>query len=264
MSPDANEKLTRRIMGSLGVRPVGHQDPNAGDPGRVATAPPVPEQRANRLPPWWEAKKPVTGSGDHAPVVATGDTAAPIPPKPAAPPRDWLDDIINDNATGPEPTPEPDAEPDEEPAEAPAKKATPPPKAGRKKKQEKAEKPRPGAPRTAWDSRPQSPRQSLLEAWDRVPYRLKWLIYHLTAAYMGWSMGLVDWCTSVTAWISAGRSTDPQSIFLYAVGVAAFILHHATRQRWWPVAWLAAVPASSLVVGVLLYGNGWTQLEFSL
>lgn len=209
-------------------------------------------------------------------VGPDADPVAVIPPKPSTPPRvppgtpdrDWLTDILDGNATAPEAAPEPDAEPDEDEPEAKpaasAKKTAPAPKAGRKGKQKRAKKPRPGAPRTAWDSRPQSPRQSLLEAWDRIPYRLKWLIYHLTAAYMGWSMGLVDWCTSVTAWISAGRSTDPQSIFLYAVGVASFILHHATRQRWWPVAWLAAVPASSLVVGVLLYGNGWTQLEFSL
>lgn len=199
-------------------------------------------------------------------VGPDADPVAVIPP--ATPERDWLTDILDGNATAPEAAPEPDAEPDEDEPEAkpaaPAKKVPSAPKAGRKGKQKRTKKPKPGAPRTAWDSRPQSPRQSLLEAWDRVPYRLKWLIYHLTAAYMGWSMGLVDWCTSVTAWISAGRSTDPQSIFLYAVGVAAFILHHATRQRWWPVAWLAAVPASSLVVGVLLYGNGWTQLEFSL
>lgn len=203
-----------------------------------------------------------------------------IPPKPSTPPtvpsatpdRDWLADILDGNATAPEPAPEPveeaaEAEPKTAPAapaQAPPGKADPPPEAGRKRKRKKAKKPRPGAPRAAWDARPQSPRQSLLDAWDRVPDRLKWLIYHLTAAYMGWSMGLVGWCTSVTAWISADRSTDPQSIFLYGIGAAAFILHHSTRQRWWPVAWLAAVPASSLVVGVLLYGNGWTDLELSL
>lgn len=210
--------------------------------------------------------------------------APPIPPKPTERPRDWLDDLLDDNATEPEPDPEPDpaptAEPDDEPdpeldekpdevepeakPAAPAEKATPTPKAGRKKKRKKAKKPKPGAPRTAWDTRPQSPRQSLLDAWDQVPHRLKWLIYHLTAAYLGWSMGLVDWCTSVTAWISTGRSADPQAIFLYAVGAGAFILHRRTRGWWWPVAWIAAVPASSLVVGVLLYGNGWTELELSL
>jgi hypothetical protein len=30
-----------------------------------------------------------------------------------------------------------------------------------------------------------------------------------------------------------------------------------TRGWWWPVAWLCAVPVSSTVVGVLLYGTGY-------
>lgn len=270
--PDANEKLTRRILGGLGVRPVGHQDPNDADSGQVATAPAVPAQHGNRLPPWWEAKKPVADIDPQAPIAATGDHAAAVPPKPTARPRDWLDNLLDDNATEPEPTPEPDAEPDEEPAEdepeakpaAPAKKDKPTPKVGGKKKQKRAKRPKPGAPRAAWDTRPQSPRQSLLDAWDRVPHRLKWLAYHASAAYLGWSMGWVDWCTSVTAWLAQASRYDPQAIFLYVAFAATFLLHHATRQRWWPVAWLAAVPACSVVVGILLYGNGWTELELSL
>ena len=283
MSPDANERLTRRILGGLGVRPVGHQDPNTGNPSTGAAttapaataapaAPTVPAQRANRIPPWWEPKKPVVDTGRQASTAAAGDPAAAVPPKPTTPPtapsRDWLDDILDSNATAPEAAPEPDEEapegqPEAKPA-APAKKATPAPKAGRKRKQKRAKKPKPGAPRTAWDSRPQSPRQSLLDAWDRVPHRLKWLAYHASAAYLGWSMGWVDWCTSVTAWLAQADRYDPQAIFLYVAFAATFLLHHATRQRWWPVAWLAAVPASSLVAGVLLYGNGWTELELSL
>lgn len=279
--PDANEKLTRRILGGLGVRPVGHQNPNDGDPGQTTTAPTVPTQRANRLPPWWEAKKPVADTNRQAPTAATGDPAAPVPPKPAARPRDWLDNLLDDNATepedGPEPDPaptaesdgEPDPEPDEEPAEAepeakpaaPAEKTKTSPK---KKPQKRAKKPKPGAPRAAWDTQPPSPRQSLLDAWDRIPHRLKWLAYHASAAYLGWSMGWVDWCTSVTAWLAQAGRYDPQAIFLYVAFAATFLLHHATRQRWWPVAWLAAVPACSVVVGILLYGNGWTELELSL
>jgi hypothetical protein len=251
--PDANEKLTRRILGGLGVRPIGHQNPNDGEPGQVATAPEAPAQHGNRLPPWWEAKKPVADIDPQTPTATAGDPAAPVPPKPAAPPRDWLDDIINDNATEPEPIPEPDAEPDEEPAEAPAKKATPTPKTGRKKKQEKAEKPSPGAPRTAWDTRPASPRQSLLDAWGQVPPRLKWLMYHATAAYMGWEIGLVDYATYVTAWIAATGRIGAQAFFWYGVGAATYLLYRRSR-AWGPAAWLAAVPLCSTVTGVLLHG----------
>lgn len=245
--PDANEKLTRRILGGLGVRPVGHQDPNAGDPGQVATAPAVPAQHGNRLPPWWEAKKPVADTDPQAPAAATGDPAAPVPPKPTARPRDWLDNLLDDNATEPEMDPEPDA--DEEPAEAPAKKATPTPKAGRKKKQKK---PKPGAPRTAWDTRPQSPRQSLIEAYDNVPYRLRWLAYHASAAYLGWSAGLVDYATYVTAWI-ADTGFGPQAWFWCGAGAVTVLLYRRTRGLWWPIAWCAAIPVTSTVVGVLLY-----------
>lgn len=210
------------------------------------------------------------GVGPDADPDAPARPAPPAPPRPTARPRDWLDDLLDSNKPAPAPDPddEPAGEPDEDAEEAkpaaPIEKATAPPKAGQKKKQKKAKKPKPGAPRTAWDSRPQSPRQSLLDAWDRVPDRIKWLLYHAAAAYLGWSMGLVGWCTYVTAWITVNGATDPQSIFWYIVGAAAFLLHHATRRRWWPVAWFAAVPASSLVVGVLLYGNGWTELELSL
>lgn len=249
--PDANEQLTRRILGGLGVRPVGHQDPNDAD----AAAPKVPTQRANRIPPWWEAKKPVTDTDPRAPIAASGDPAAPVPPKPAAPPRDWPDDIINDNATPAavdqadeteEEEPEPDA-----PKPAAAVKTKPQVKA-KKRKQKRSKRPGPNTTHTPWDSRPQDPRQSLIEAYDRVPYRLKWLAYHASAAYLGWSAGLVDYATYVTAWIAA-TGFGPQAWFWCGVGAATFLLYRRTRGLWWPVAWCAAVPATSTVVGVLLY-----------
>lgn len=111
----------------------------------------------------------------------------------------------------------------------------------------------PATPRTAWDTRPPSPRQSLIEAWDRVPYRLKWLAYHASAAYLGWSAGLVDWVTYVTAWIAATGPAGPQAVFWYCAAGATFLLYRRTRGWWLPVAWLAAVPACSTVLGVLLY-----------
>lgn len=250
MSPDANEKLTRRILGGLGVRPVGHQDPNDADPGQVATAPAVPAQRANRLPPWWEAKKPVADTAPQAPAAATGDPAAPVPPKPSTPDRDWLDDILDSD---PAPTPaEPAEAATEEPAE-PEPDAAQAPKVTREKKTKKPKKPRPGAPRAAWDSRPASPRQSLLDAWGRVPPRLKWLMYHATAAYMGWEIGLVDYATYVTAWIAATGRIGTQAFFWYGVGAATYLLYRRSR-AWGPAAWLAAVPLCSTVTGVLLHG----------
>jgi hypothetical protein len=195
-------------------------------------------------------------------------TAPAIPPKPSTPPtipaaapdRDWLTDILDGNATTPEPAPEPVEEPagtepetaPAAPAQAPARKADQALKPARKRKQKKTKRPKPGAPRAAWDTRPQSPRQSLIEAYDNIPYRLRWLTYHASAAYMGWSAGLVDYTTHVTAWI-ADTGFGPQAWFWCAVGAATLPLHRRTRGLWWPIAWFAAIPAASTVVGVLLY-----------
>lgn len=189
-------------------------------------------------------------------VGPDADPDAPIPPKPTTRPRDWLDDLLDGNAA-PAPV-EPD-EPDDEEAEEPEPATTPAPAktqpaktAQKKKRKKKPKKPSPGAPRSAWDARPPSPRQSLLDAYDAVPYRLKWLAYHATAAYMGWEVGLVDYATHVTAWI-AGTGFGPQAWFWCGVGAATFLLYRRTRGHWWPVAWCAAVPVTSTVVGVLLY-----------
>lgn len=176
-----------------------------------------------------------------------------IPPKPAARPRDWLDEIVDtDLAPAVEKlaTPTPEPEPlDEEPADVPAPVAKTKPKPASKKQK----KPKPGAARAAVDTRPPSPRQSLAEAWDRIPYRLKWLAYHASAAYLGWTIGLVDWATYVTAWIADTGLVGPQAFFWYAAAGGTVLVYRRTRGWWRPVAWLAAVPATSTVVGVLLY-----------
>lgn len=202
-------------------------------------------------------KQGVGPDADPAPVIPPKPSTPPTVP-PAIPDRDWLEDILDGNATAPEPTEEPAEEPEQ--PEPEAKPAAPPakdkqtPKAGRKKeRRRKTKRPKPGAPRTAWDTRPTSPRQSLMEAYDNVPYRLRWLAYHASAAYMGWSAGLVDYTTHVTAWI-ADTGFGPQAWFWCGVGAATLLLHRRTRGLWWPIAWFAAIPAASTVVGVLLHG----------
>lgn len=184
-----------------------------------------------------------------------------VPPKPTSRPRDWLDDILDTKAAPkaaaaekPKPAPTtPAARTVEKTSPKPSTEKKPQAKPGKKRKKRK--RPGPDTPRSAFDARPTSPRQSLLDAWDGVPYRLKWLAYHAAAGYLGWAIGLVDWATYVTRWIADGRFANPQAIFWYLAGAATFLLHHATRRRWWPVSWLAAVPATSTVVGVLLYGT---------
>ncbi|MCG0065010.1 hypothetical protein L0F81_17195 [Streptomyces tricolor] len=108
----------------------------------------------------------------------------------------------------------------------------------------------PAPPGTAGRRHPQ---QSLLDAWAGISPRLRWLVYHGTAAAFGWGLGITGWATSVTAWIAADRWVNPQSITCYALGLGAVALYRRTRGWWWPIAWLAAVPASSIALGVLLY-----------
>ncbi len=197
-----------------------------------------------------------------------GPDAVPavVPPKPTGRPRDWLDDIL-DTKPGPAATPKPKPAAKADPApktgadpvekttpKPPASKAKPQAKAG-KKRRKKRKQPGPDTPRSAFDTRPASPRQSLLDAWDRVPYRLKWLAYHAAAAYLGWSVGLVDWWTYVTSWIAGTGLVGVQAFFWYGVAVVEFLLYRRTRGAWLPVAWLAAVPVTSTIVGVLLYGT---------
>lgn len=100
-----------------------------------------------------------------------------------------------------------------------------------------------------------SPRQSLMDAWDAIPGRLKWLGYHGSAAYLGWELGIVDFATDVTDWIFDHGLDDAQSIFWLVIAVVIASTYRNTQAWAWPAAWLGAVPASSAVVGALLYGN---------
>jgi len=174
-----------------------------------------------------------------------------IPPRPIGRPRDWLDTIIDTDLAPAEETPEPAAGPEPQPTKAAKEK----PAKDWKRKPKKRKRPKPHAARTAWDTRPTSPRQSVIEAWTAVPYRLKWLTYHASSAYLGWSVGLVNWATYVTAWIADTGLIGVQATFWYAAAGATVVLYRRTRRWWLPVAWLAAVPLTSTVAGVLLYGT---------
>lgn len=173
-----------------------------------------------------------------------------IPPKPTVRPRDWLDDLLD---TQPAPEPEP-AEEQPQPAPAAPEKTPEPPKKTRTPKPRKKQKqPKPGTPRAGVDSRPAPVRQSLADAWGQVPPRLKWLAYHASAAVFGWWLGWVGWATDTAAWYAAGHWTTPSAWVLYGLGVCTCALYSKTRSWRLPVAWMAAVPVTSIVVGVLLY-----------
>lgn len=175
-------------------------------------------------------------------------TPPPMPPGPPPPefdarPRDWLDDIIDSQpaparqrpARGPVPLPGP---------------VTKEPASGARKK------PRRQRP-TYRTTSTEAPRLSLLDAWDRVPSRVRWLAYHATAAAAGWRIGWVDWATDTAAWYAHGHWVSPSAIALYALGGLLCAVYRRSRGWAWPVAWATAVPVSSVVAGVLLYGTGY-------
>lgn len=184
---------------------------------------------------------------------------AAVTPASDARERDWLDDILDGSTPAPVPVEEavePEADPAKPEAPTPPKK----PQAAkarkaRKRKRQRSKRHNPDMPRSAWDNEASDPRQSLIDAWAAIPYRLKWLAYHLAAAYLGWTVGLVGWVTYVTVWIATTGLIGAQAAFWYGAAAATFLLHRRTRHWWWPVAFLAAVPVSSTVVGVLLYGT---------
>lgn len=176
------------------------------------------------------------------------DATPPPAARPAARKRDWLDDIL-DQPTAPAQKPKP--------APAPAETAPKPSAARPKKPKKRRRKPPPGAPRTAWDTQRPSPRQSLLDAWDRTPYRLKWLALHTTAAAAGWRIGLVTWSTNTAAWYAGGHWTSSSAWVLYALGICAIALYRRARIWAWPVRLIASAPISSAAVGILLYGTGY-------
>jgi hypothetical protein len=183
--------------------------------------------------------------------MGVGANTAPQPPAaptqlppgyPPARPTDWLDDILNGDPTSGPPKPAP----------GPPKKTKPKRTSNKKRKRSKT-----SAPATPFDRQPSAPRQSLADAWGNVPPRLRWLIYHAAAAAAGWRLGWVDWGTDTAAWYAAGHWVSPSALVLYGLGVVALALYRRSRRWAWPVAWAAAIPVSSVVVGVLLYGTGY-------
>lgn len=236
--PGADELRIRSLLVAHGV------GPDAVPPKPTAPAPAAPSPTGAPKRDWWDA----VYKDDRADQdTFTGNT--PTPP-PGEPPPDAVPDRDQDDTN--ENTPEPDA--DDEPEQRPEPKKK---QAGRnpRPKNSGREKPEPGAPRAGVDSRPVSPRQSLADAWGNIPPRLKWLAYHASAAYLGWSTGLVGWSTYVTAWIAHTGFAGPQAVFWYVAAAGTVLVYRRSRNWWTPVAWLAAVPVSSTVVGVLLYGT---------
>ncbi|MFJ9128923.1 hypothetical protein ACIRJS_32960 [Streptomyces sp. NPDC102340] len=172
--------------------------------------------------------------------------------RPAPDPDDWFTRLYGPDGespigpatstdTGPDPE---DDEPEEQPT---PRKRAPRLKTRSGSKRAKTKKPKQEHPAVA------DPRQSLMDALDNVPPRIRRLAANLAAAGLGWSLGWVAFAEDVVAWIHAHGPTDAQSIFWFVVGLACLALYRRSRRWWWPVAWMASVPAATALAGVLLY-----------
>lgn len=243
--PDANERWTQRILGGLGVRPVGHQDPNGGDPSKAAPPPPaappaaapaaptVPAQRGNRLPPWWEKKKPVDDEGPQVPIEAADD--------PAEDDEDQGDDTAPQQGEAPMPEPAPTG---------PVEKVDVDSKGRTQRKT--------------------SVRQSAEKAADDP--RMRILFFNGTAAAVGKSLGLVD-MVEVYLPVAEQAATGVFGLVLAVGGAwgAWKILGHDAVQRILPGAQLgrvlgaaaAAELARRLAPVPVAYANAYGQ-EYGL
>ncbi|NYV72966.1 hypothetical protein [Streptomyces sp. UH6] len=188
----------------------------------------------------------------HAAIDGTPVAAVPpLPPgyQPAAPAPardDWWDRLYADDAQEPDTAAEPEAE--DEPQQRERRWKTPAAPAA-------VEDPQAEEPAAAPARRPAT-RQSLTDAYARIPARIRWLAYHSSAAAAGWQLGWVQWSTDATAWITATGWTHPHSLALYALGGGAVALYRRLSRSLVLVAWAAAIPVSSATAGVLLYGTG--------
>ncbi|MGW6747622.1 hypothetical protein [Streptomyces sp. NPDC055006] len=158
----------------------------------------------------------------------------PLPP--AQDPDDWFVRLYGPDgtspiepATGPDADPEPDPEiEDDEPARTPRERARP---------------------------RRESPRRALAEAAPNLSPRMRWLALHASAAAAGWLLGLTNWGTNTGGWLAAGHWTDGSAWVVYVLAAMGLALYRRTHRSVLLVAWLGAVPVSSVTLGVLLYGT---------
>lgn len=155
----ANERWTQRVMGGLGVRPVGHADPNDDGPQipeQSPLPPPATPPSQPRVPDWWRVGRP--------PLAAVPD------PEEADDDSGHQDDDEDDDEN------DDDGEPQEYETEYPQPVMPPPPPGG------------PVVKVPAGTKRTSVRKVGEAAAGDR---RLRIVLFNGTAAGLGWSLGLV-------------------------------------------------------------------------
>jgi hypothetical protein len=99
--PDARERLTQKMLGGLGVRPVGHPDPRPADdespavpiPAATTVPPPMPQDPPKRITDWWVVGRPILRETAPSPTAAPADDD-----------QDETDETTEDETKEPTPT----------------------------------------------------------------------------------------------------------------------------------------------------------------
>ncbi|PWI16021.1 hypothetical protein DI272_18995 [Streptomyces sp. Act143] len=184
----ADERWTRRIMGGLGVRPVGHADPSEADGPQIPEQSPVPPPATPpsqpRVPDWWRVARP--------PLAAVPD-----PNEPDDDSGHDSDDQDDDEHQ------EQDDQPQEHKPD-PARPATPPTPPGPPVAKVATGGPKRTGVRKLADS----------AADDRTT---RWVVFNGTAAAVGYGIGLVPFLEAFMPAAEQG-AVGMLSLFTAAVG----------------------------------------------
>lgn len=181
------------------------------------------------------------GVGPDADPDAPVRAAPPVPPKPTARPRDWLDNLLDSNKPAPAPASEPAGEPDEPDED----------------EEEQVGKPRAFEPQPGYWPRPHMP-----AAVARIPGRAEAAIshgtrrflYNATAAGAGWVLGLYQQFAHAIA--DCATTTSIGGALVLGIGSTALIAHVWDRRtrHWWPgIAWCARIPLATAVLALALW-----------
>ncbi|MFF4900499.1 hypothetical protein [Streptomyces sp. NPDC001068] len=216
----------------------GQADPEEQEPeGAAQTA---PARAANdRLPPWWDSRKPILGEEPEPDDVEDDQEPEPEPepkatgrgPRPARrrvsktgqPAKDDGGDQGDGNGTGEEATP--------------PERRWSRPALGRP----------PGLP---------AKRQNLITWWRQdVKPEHKWLLYHGTGLAGGIYIGAFSLGTRGAAFVTQQGLGDLEADINLGALVLVLIVDYRVRNLFPPLAWIARAISTSLVIGALWNGT---------
>ncbi|MFU0240404.1 hypothetical protein ACKI1J_32285 [Streptomyces scabiei] len=128
---------------------------------------------------------------------------------------------------------------------------------GRVKARRPRSRPRFSAPGIPHTMRAAQERRSLMEVIRSTPDHVRWGIYNGSALAAGFYLGWPQWVRDGVDFLVTEHPTLTDTYSLTCYGLAAGVLYLDGHVRTWRllVAWAARVPAASLVVGVLMYGD---------